>query len=96
MIETRILSTAVGVQRGDVIDKTESTVVPSAQNGVIIGRFKRGRLDKPFKVTNENYVGLLGREIANPDYLAVEDAFSNGVAELWVRRIYKRPGSIVA
>lgn len=42
MIETRILSTAVGVQRGDVIDKKESTVVPSAQNGIIIGRFKRG------------------------------------------------------
>ncbi len=89
MIETRILSTAVGVQRGDVIDKTESTVVPSAQNGVIIGRFKRGRTDRPFKVTDSNYMGLLGRDINNPNYLAVEDAFNNGVSELWIRRIGK-------
>lgn len=87
MIETKILSTAVGVQRGDVTDKTESTVVPSAQNAVVIGRFKRGRMDRTFKVTSDNYAGLLGRDITNPYYLAIEDAFNNGVSELWVRRI---------
>lgn len=87
MIEAKILSNAVGVQRGDVIDKTESTIMPSTQNGVVVGRFKRGRTDRPFRVTSESYVGMLGRDINNPDYLAVEDVFNNGVSELWISRI---------
>lgn len=87
MIETKIISTAVGVQRGDVNDKTESTQVPSTKNGLIIGRFKRGRTDKPFKVTNLSYPGMLGRDINNPDYLTVEDSFNKGVSELWIYRI---------
>lgn len=89
MIETKIISTAVGVQQGDVNDKTESTQVPSTQNGLIIGRFKRGRTDKPFKVNNLSYPGMLGRDINNPDYLTVEDAFNKGVSELWICRIGK-------
>lgn len=87
MIETKIISTAVSVQRGDVNDKTESTQVPSTQNGLIIGRFKRGRTDKPFKVTNLSYPGMLGRDINNPDYLTVEDVFNKGVNEVWISRI---------
>ncbi|WP_296405020.1 hypothetical protein [Psychrobacter sp.] len=87
MIETKVLTSAVGIQRGDVIDKTESTVLPSATNAVIIGRFKRGRTDRPFLVTYDNYAGLLGRDINNSNYLAVEDAFNTGISQLWIRRI---------
>ena len=86
MIETKILGDAVGVQRQDVIDKSETTVLPSLANGVITGRFKRGRLDKPFKVTASNYKALLGHDPSNPSYLAVEDAFKNGVNELSILR----------
>ena len=86
MIETKILGDAVGVQRQDVIDKSETTVLPSLANGVITGHFKRGRMDKPFKVTASNYKALLGHDPSNPSYLAVEDAFKNGVNELSILR----------
>ena len=87
MIETKILNTAVGIQRGDVVDKTESTPLPSLTNGVIIGRFKRGRMDKPFKVTSVNYQATLGYEPSNPSYMLVEDAFKRGISEVSVLRV---------
>ncbi|MGP5192910.1 hypothetical protein ACTXJO_04630 [Psychrobacter celer] len=95
MIETKILGDAVGVQRQDVIDKTESTSLPSLSNGVIVGRFKRGRMDKPFKVTASNYQALLGRDPSNPSYLAVEDAFKNGINELSILRVGQTDGASV-
>ncbi|WLG15027.1 hypothetical protein Q6344_06760 [Psychrobacter cibarius] len=55
MIESKKLGSAAGVQYQGVIDKTESNSLPSLNKGVIIGRFKRGRMDKPFKVTASNY-----------------------------------------
>ena len=87
MIETKILGDAVGVQRQDVIDKSETTVLPSLANGVITGHFKRGRMDRPFKVTNANYRSLLGHDPSNPSYLAVEDAFKNGISEISILRV---------
>lgn len=87
MIETQILGSAVGIQRGQVIDKTEGSILPSLTNGVITGRFKRGRIDKPFKVTASNYQALLGYDPSNPSYLAVEDAFKNGVSEISILRV---------
>ncbi|MDO5769036.1 MAG: hypothetical protein Q4P13_05985 [Psychrobacter sp.] len=87
MIESKTLGAAVGVQRQDVIDRSESISLPSLSNGVIVGRFKRGRLDQPFKVTLNNYKALLGYDPSNPSYLAVEDALRQGVSEVWVRRV---------
>lgn len=86
MIESKILGSAVGIQRQDVIDNTESTVLPSLANGVIMGRFKRGRMDKPFKVTSANYRNLLGHDPSNPNYMAVEDAFKRGISEVSILR----------
>ena len=93
MIETKILGEAVGVQRQDVIDKSETTPLPSLANGVITGHFKRGRMDKPFKVTASNYKALLGHDPSNPSYLAVEDAFKNGVNELSILRVGQTGGA---
>lgn len=87
MIESKILGSAPGIQRQDVIDKSETTVLPSLTNGVITGRFKRGRMDKPFKVTSNNYKALLGHDPSNPSYLAVEDTFKRGVSEVSVLRV---------
>ncbi len=86
MIETKILDAAVGIQRQDVIDKSETTPLPSLANGVIAGHFKRGRMDKPFKVTASNYKALLGYDPSNPSYLAVEDAFKRGISEVSILR----------
>lgn len=87
MITTKILNQAVGVQRDRAKDKTETATLPSANNGIIVGAFKRGRADKPFKVTRDNYKAILGRDIGNPSYMAVEDAFMRGIKELWVCRL---------
>lgn len=87
MITTNILKTAVGVQRGDVIDKTESTKFQNVTNGIIIGRFKRGVMGTPFKVNEGNFSAILGRDVANPSFLAIEDALNNGISEVWVMRI---------
>ena len=95
MIETKILGDAVGVQRGDVIDNSETTVLPSLANGVITGHFKRGRMDKPFKVTSSNYRSLLGYDPSNPSYLAVEDAFKRGISEISILRVGGMAGVIV-
>ena len=93
MIETKVLDAAVGVQRQDVIDKSETTVLPSLANGVVAGHFKRGRMDKPFKVTAKNYKALLGHDPSNPSYLAVEDAFKNGINELSILRVGQAGGA---
>lgn len=87
MIESKILGSAPGIQREDVIDKSETTVLPSLTNGVITGRFKRGRMDKPFKVTANSYKALLGHDPSNPSYLAVEDAFKRGISEVSILRV---------
>lgn len=87
MIESKTLGSAAGIQYQGVIDKTETNSLPSLANGVITGRFKRGRMDKPFKVTASNYQALLGRDPMNPSYLAVEDAFKRGVSEVSILRI---------
>ncbi|WP_394211150.1 hypothetical protein [Psychrobacter piscatorii] len=86
MIESKTLGSAAGVQYQGVIDKTETDSLPSLANGVITGRFKRGRMDKPFKVTASNYQALLGRDPMNPSYLAVEDAFKRGISEVSILR----------
>ena len=86
MIESKTLGSAAGIQYQGVIDKTETNSLPSLSNGVITGRFKRGRMDKPFKVTASNYQALLGRDPSNPNYLAVEDAFKRGISEVSILR----------
>tara|TARA_B100000530_G_scaffold309310_1_gene235001 strand:- start:19584 stop:20672 length:1089 start_codon:yes stop_codon:yes gene_type:complete len=87
MINSKTLGSAAGIQYQGVIDNSEGTNLPSLANGVVIGKFKRGRMDKPFKVTASNYKALLGRDPSNPSYLAVEDAFKRGVSEVSILRI---------
>ncbi|MGP4716905.1 hypothetical protein ACTXGL_09740 [Psychrobacter sp. T6-6] len=86
MIESKTLGSAAGIQYQGVIDKTETASLPALANGVVIGKFKRGRMDKPFKVTASNYQALLGRDPTNPNYLVVEDAFKRGISEVNILR----------
>ena len=87
MIESNILGAAVGIQNQGVIDKTEGTSLPSTGDAVIAGKFKRGRMDKAFTVTRDNYKAILGHDPSNPSYQAVEDVFNRGVSEISVRRV---------
>ncbi|WP_352309077.1 hypothetical protein [Psychrobacter sp. W2-37-MNA-CIBAN-0211] len=87
MIESKTLGASAGIQRQDVIDNSETTVLPSLASGVIIGRFKRGRTDKPFTVTPASYKALLGHDPSNKSYLAVEDAFKRGISDVSILRV---------
>ena len=86
MIESKTLGAAAGIQRQDVIDNSETTVLPSLNKAVMIGRFKRGRTDKSFTVTTTNYKAMLGYDPSNKSYLAVEDAFKRGVSQVAIMR----------
>lgn len=87
MIESNILGAAVGIQNQGVVDKTEGTSLPSTGNAVITGRFKRGRMDKAFVVTRDNFKALLGHDPSNPSYQVVEDVFARGVSEINILRV---------
>lgn len=87
MIDTKTLGAAAGIQRQDVIDRSADRVIPSWAKAVIVGRFKRGRMDKPFIVTANNYQALLGDDPFNPSYTVVDDAFIAGASEVMVMRI---------
>lgn len=86
MIESKTLGAVVGIQRQGVIDKSESTALPSTSNAMIVGNFRRGRTNKPFEVTLDNYQALLGYEPTNPSYATVEDTLKQGVSSVWVMR----------
>lgn len=47
MNTTKILGEAVGIQRQDIIDRTEEQTADGLTGAVILGRFKRGRVDAP-------------------------------------------------
>lgn len=87
MIEAKTLGDAAGIQRQDVIDRSADRVIPAWAKSVIVGRFKRGRMDKPFTVTANNYQALLGDDPFNPSYTIVDDAFIAGASEVMVMRI---------
>lgn len=87
MLNSKTLGRAVGISQDEVSGNTGPNVPSINPNGVIVGRFNRGRTDKPFKVNSINYKALLGEDRTNPSYTIVEDAFIAGAAELWILRI---------
>lgn len=87
MLNSKTLGRAVGISQDEVSGNTGPNVPSINPNGVIVGRFNRGRTDKPFKVNSINYKALLGEDRTNPSYTIVEDAFIAGAIELWILRI---------
>ncbi|MCC3307527.1 hypothetical protein [Psychrobacter sanguinis] len=87
MLNSNTLGRAVGISQDEVSGNAGPNVPSINQNGVIVGRFKRGRSDKAFKVNSQNYKALLGEDRTNPSYTIVQDAFIAGASELWILRI---------
>jgi len=83
----KILGEAVGIQRQDIIDQTEEQLADSLSSAAILGRFKRGRLDKTMTIHQGNIRGQLGYDPKNPDYIAVQDCLDTGVPSVQVLRI---------
>ncbi|SFT12283.1 protein of unknown function, DUF285 [Acinetobacter bohemicus] len=87
MNTTKILGEAVGIQRQDIIDRTEEQTTDGLTGAVILGRFKRGRLDAPMEIHQGNIRGQLGYDPKNPDYIAVQDCLDTNVPSVQVLRL---------
>ena len=87
MSTTKVLREQSGIQYQGVQDKSEADPRDSLINVVFLGQFKRGRVDRPFKVTKANYRAKLGNDPKGKDFQAVEDALNVGVPFVWVQRV---------
>lgn len=87
MNTTKILGEAVGIQSQGTVDKTETQTKEGLTSALIIGRFKRGRVDKPMTIHQGNIRGQLGYEPTNIDYQAVQDCLDTGVPSVQVLRV---------
>ena len=87
MNTTKILGEAVGIQRQDIIDRTEEQTADGLTGAVILGRFKRGRVDAPMEIHQGNIRGQLGYDPKNPDCIAVHDCLDTDVPSVQVLRI---------
>ena len=83
----KILGEAVGIQRQDIIDRTEEQTADGLTGAVILGRFKRGRLDAPMEIHQGNIRGQLGYDPKNPDYIAVQDCLDTDIPSVQVLRV---------
>jgi len=61
MTVTKVLGAQAGIQYSGVSDKSEADPTVQLLNSVVLGQFKRGRFDKPFKVTSDNIRAKRGR-----------------------------------
>ena len=73
------LGESVAIQSSGLLDKTASNPTQSATNALLIGRFRRGRIDKPMTITGQNIKSELGFEPDNPFYQAVSSNWSRDI-----------------
>ena len=78
------LKNEAGIQFDEVIliGEDDKPVV-----GLLTGQFKRGRVDKPMTITQENIRSVLGYDPRNPDYVAVVDVLNFGIPSVQVMRL---------
>lgn len=89
MIQDKILDNQVGIQYPGEKDLSETPTNRLLNTGVLLGKFKRGIVGKPFVVTANNYKKILGYNPNNPDYKVVEDFFMGSGQRLVVMRLGK-------
>ena len=87
MLTTAILGEAVGVQYQALQDRTATNTVQGLTEGLIIGKFKRGRTDQPMLITANTIRARLGYEPNNPSYQVVEDCLDKKIPQVWVLRV---------
>ena len=73
-LTVQVLGEAPNIQFSGVQDRSGTTPILGVVNALIVGMFRRGRFDKPMRITKSNIRSELGYEPNNPDYQAVQDA----------------------
>lgn len=91
---TRQLGQQPGVQLNPVKDRTQSsTLGVFDQTAALVGRFTRGRIDRPFRVDRSTLRTLLGKpasiglSLLNEAYSHASEALQRGARELIVSRL---------
>lgn len=91
---TRQLGARSGVQLNPVIDNSERFVAGNSdQSFAVVGRFERGRIDKPFRVDRSQLYRLLGQPSSlnvnalNETFLHIYEAFQSGASSAVVYRL---------
>lgn len=83
---TELLENESGIQYEGLADAlNEDDEYPII--GLMIGKFRRGCIDKPMTITNENIRAMLGYEPKNQYYAAVQDVLKTGVKSVQVLRV---------
>lgn len=67
-----VLGEAPNIQFTGVQDRSGTTPILGVVNALIVGKFRRGRVDKPVRITQSNIRKELGYEPNNADYQAVQ------------------------
>ena len=96
----RQLGNQPGVQLNPIKDRTDGAVLGVFdQTAALVGRFTRGRIDRPFRVNRSNLQTLLGKpasislSLLNEAYVHAYEALKNGARELVVSRL-SVPGAV--
>lgn len=86
MNRSKILGQAAGIEWQGIDDQSQQPG-SSMAGPLIIGAFKRGRIDRPMAINLSNLNSQLGQDNDNPDYQMVRDALSAGIPFVEVLRI---------
>lgn len=91
---TRQLGSQPGTQLNPIKDRTQGGVLGTFdQTAALVGRFTRGRIDRPFRVNRSNQDTLLGKPASislnalNEARSHAQEALKNGCRELVVQRL---------
>lgn len=87
MNTTNIIGEAVGIQRQPLIDRTEAQRNEGLTSALMVGQFRRGRVDQPMTIHQGNIQGQLGYDPLNPYYIAVQACLDTGVPSVQVLRV---------
>lgn len=82
-----ILGEATGIQWQGVLDKSSTNAPDGLFVSLFLGRFLRGRTDKPMRITAETIRARIGYDPLNADYIAIQDALDKGVPAVYVLRL---------
>ena len=82
----KLLGEAVGIQFTGTRDETGTNPILGLTDGLIVGRFRRGRTDKPMRITQQNIRAELGYDKESVSYQSVQDALDQ-FPFVWVLRV---------
>lgn len=87
MEKVAVLGEAVGIQYQGITDRTSTNMINGVNGPTIIGKFKRGRVDRAMLIHSGNIRSQLGYDPDNPDYIAVQTMLDGKVPSVKVIRV---------